>query len=206
MGAASGSWQGARRALSKTGSDSKRHRRETPYVHLDPWHIWAILAMALVIGEIFTVGFVLACFAIGALVSGLLAFWQFDVTIQLLGFSAASLLAFFGVRPFVVKHLAGGGESIKTNAAALVGKRGVVNVRVDPVTGQGRVQVEGEDWWGVTEAGRAIETGERVLVLGVDGARLLVEPESVRVDLPITAQEHQQLGPAREPGHTEREG
>lgn len=158
-------------------------------VHLEAWQLWTFLAMILVIGEVFTPGFVLACFAIGALVSGLLAFWQFDVAYQLLGFSAASILAFLGVRPFAISHLAGNGEGIKTNAEALVGKQGVVRERVDPATGRGRVVVEGEDWWGVTDAGRAIEPGERVVVLGVDGARLHVEPESTRIEMPHATHE-----------------
>lgn len=172
-------------------------------MHLEPWQIWTVIAMTLVMAEVFTPGFVLACFAVGALVSGLLAFWQFDVTIQLLGFSAASLLAFFGVRPFAIKHLAGHAEGFKTNADALVGKRGVVRERVDPDTGRGRVVVEGEDWWGVTDSGRAIEAGERVLVLAVDGARLQVEPESTRIEMPLVNHEH--LSQAPEPGKTERE-
>lgn len=160
--------------------------------------------MILVMGEVFTPGFVLACFAVGALVSALLAFWQFDVTFQLLAFSAGSLLAFFGIRPFAIGHLAGRGEAIKTNADALVGKRGVVRERVDPETGRGRVVVEGEDWWGVTDSGRPIEPGERILVLGVDGARLQVEPESTRLEMPIVTHEH--LGQTPEPGKIEREG
>ena len=173
-------------------------------MHLEAWQIWAILGMVLVAGEVFTPGFVLACFAIGCLASGLLAFWQFGVTVQLLAFSAASLVAFIGIRPFMARHLAGSGDTYKTNADALVGKRGVVRERVDPETGRGRVVVEGEDWWGVTEGGRAIEQGERILVLGIDGARLLIEPEATRIERPIGT--HEPLTEAPEPKQLEREG
>jgi len=146
-------------------------------VHLEPWHVWTIVALVLVIGETATAGFLLACFALGALAAGLVSYWHGDLTLQLVAFSAASLAGFWGVRPFALKAL-GHGQGLKTNAEALVGKPGVVLERVDPASGKGRVKVEGEDWWGVTEAGRALEPGERVVVLAVDGTRLVVEPEA----------------------------
>ncbi len=147
-------------------------------MHLDAWHLWTILALALVIGEIFSAGFVLACFAIGCLLAAALAFYNFDLAIQLVAFSGASLAAFFGVRPFALAHLASGGEHARTNVDALIGREAFVSERLDPATGQGRVKVDGEDWWGVTASGRPVEPGERVVVVKVDGARLIVEPES----------------------------
>ncbi|MBM3266088.1 MAG: NfeD family protein [Candidatus Sericytochromatia bacterium] len=146
-------------------------------MHLDAWHIWTIIALALIIGEVFTAGFVLACFAVGSLVAAIAGFYHLDVTLQLLAFSAASLAAFFGVRPFALAHLAGP-EAHKTNVDALVGREALVSERLDPATSQGRVKVDGEDWWGVTRSGRAIEPGEKVVVVEVEGARLIVEPES----------------------------
>ena len=148
-------------------------------MQLEAWHIWTILALVIVIGEVFTSGFVLACFALGCLVAALLAFWHLEIAWQLVAFSGASLAAFFGVRPLALKHLASP-DLLKTNVDALVGRAGLVTVRLDPATGKGRVTVEGEDWWGVTDGARVVEAGERVVVVKVDGTRLVVEPESAR--------------------------
>jgi len=144
---------------------------------LEPWHIWTILGLIIVIGEVFTAGFVLACFAIGCIVAAALAYWQLGIPWQLVGFSAASLAAFFGVRPFALKHMSSG-EPLKTNVDAMIGRGGVVSERLDPATGKGRVLVDGEDWWGVTDSARAVEAGERVVVVKVDGTKLIVEPET----------------------------
>jgi membrane protein implicated in regulation of membrane protease activity len=144
---------------------------------LEPWHIWTILGLVIVIAEIFTAGFVLACFSVGCIVAAALAYWHLGIPWQLVGFSAASLAAFVGVRPFALRHMASG-EPLRTNVDAMIGRAGVVSQRLDPATGKGRVLIDGEDWWGVTDSARAVEPGERVVVVKVDGTRLIVEPES----------------------------
>ncbi len=57
------------------------------------------------------------------------------------------------------------------------GKVGIVSERVDPVTGKGRVLVEGEDWRAASLMDAALEPGTRVMVVRVEGATLYVDKE-----------------------------
>jgi membrane protein implicated in regulation of membrane protease activity len=139
-------------------------------------HFWMGLAIVLFIAEIVTPGgFVLACLGVSCLASGIISYLGFSVTIQILTFSIASLTLFFGIRPLFSKYFLQSASKIKTNIEALVGKTGMVSERIDPVTGKGRVIVGGEDWRGVSVTEEVIEVGEKVTVVRVDGAKLLIK-------------------------------
>ena len=61
-------------------------------------------------------------------------------------------------------------KPVRTGAGTLVGKTGTVR---SPCTPRGQVQVGGEIWEARCEAGA--ERGDRVVVLAVEGIRLVVE-------------------------------
>ena len=61
--------------------------------------IWAALAIIFFIAEVFTLGFFLVCFGIGAVAAALLALLGFDVIWQLVIFIAVSLVALAFLRP-----------------------------------------------------------------------------------------------------------
>lgn len=140
---------------------------------LDAWHLWIIAGVALLIAEIFTPGFVLACFGIGGLAAGLAAALGLGLGLQIALFTAASLAIFFGLRPAYLKHMAAGPD-LKTNSEALVGKRGRVIEAIVPLERRGRVQIGGEEWSAVSDDDEDIEEGATILVLGVDGSRVIV--------------------------------
>ena len=54
----------------------------------------------------------------------------------------------------------------------LLGKKGQVTEWIDPVSGKGRVIVEGQDWAAKSE--KSILSGQSVLVEGADGIVLQV--------------------------------
>jgi membrane protein implicated in regulation of membrane protease activity len=115
-------------------------------MELEIWHIWIILAVILLIVEIFTPAFLAACLAIGCIFAGISSSMAFGVKIQLLAFSIGTLISFFGVRPFILKYGHKKSGDLKTNVDALVGKSGKVTVTIDNFQNQGRVTVEGDDW------------------------------------------------------------
>jgi membrane protein implicated in regulation of membrane protease activity len=146
---------------------------------LDAWHLWIIAAVILLIAEIFTPGFVLACFGVGGLVASLSAALGLGYNGQVVLFIATSIATFFTVRPFYLKHMAADGPGLKTNKDALIGKHARVIETIVPLEGRGRVAVGGEDWAAVSsdetvEEAQEIMEGVTVHVIGVDGSRLVV--------------------------------
>jgi membrane protein implicated in regulation of membrane protease activity len=69
-----------------------------------PWYIWIISALGLFIAEIFTPGFVLACFGVASLVTGLLSFLGVGLQGQIVTFSISTIVVFFGIRPVFLKY------------------------------------------------------------------------------------------------------
>jgi len=145
---------------------------------LEVWHIWVIVAIVLFIAEIFTTGFLLACFGVACLATGLISFFELGVKVQIITFSILTLVVFFGIRPFVLKYFYSSTGKIKTNVDALVGKTGIVSERIDPSTNKGRVIIGGEDWKGLSIGGSVIEIGQKITVVKVAGTKLLVKPVS----------------------------
>ena len=97
------------------------------------------------------------------------------VKIQLISFSLATLGAFFGVRPFMLKYAHKKNDNIKTNIDALVGKEGRVITTIDNALNQGRVMVEGDDWKAEAENNEVINQGEKIEVLKVNSTILTVK-------------------------------
>ncbi len=140
------------------------------------WLIWLVLSFALWIGEILTPTFVLACFAIGCLSAGIAAFFQFEVTIQLVVFIVSTLFVFAIIRPLWRYVLHDDSRELHTNTDALIGMTGLVSERIDAHNNSGRVIVRGEDWRGIADNHAIIEKGEEIKVLRVDGTKLIVTP------------------------------
>ncbi|HRN38449.1 MAG TPA: NfeD family protein [Flavobacteriales bacterium] len=139
------------------------------------WHWWAGLALLMMILEIFLPGFFLFCLGIGCIAASVTAGLGFGPGAQLLLFSAFSLLAFFTVRPVLMKHF-WKKEHVLTNADALVGQRGHVSQDFEPGLRLGRVQVGGDDWRAESLSDQPLRTGDLVEVVRVDSNTLIVKP------------------------------
>lgn len=139
------------------------------------WHWWAGAALILLIAEIFVPGFFLLCLGIGCAGGSIAAVAGASTGIQLLAFSSFALLAFFTIRPMLMKRLWKGGD-MKTNVDAVVGRRGKVSQDFDPSLRLGRVQVAGDDWRAECVNDRALRVGDLVEVVRVDSNTLIVKP------------------------------
>lgn len=142
---------------------------------MEYYQIWLIAAIVLVIIELLTAGFGVICFAIGALFSALLDFLGASLLWQLLVFAAASLLAFFFLRPIFIRLLDRKTKDVKTNADALIGRVGVVSETIDVAQNQGRVAVDGDDWKAITADGSVIQKGQKVEIVSRDSIILTVK-------------------------------
>jgi len=143
---------------------------------LEDWHIWVIVGVVLLIAEIFTPGFVLACFGVACLVAAIFAAFDVGLTLEVIVFCIASVIAFFTVRPLFVKRFyRSDDEAAKTNVDALAGKEGMVAERIDPSLNVGRVVLGGDNWRAVSADGGVIERSEKVEVVRVEGTKLFVK-------------------------------
>jgi membrane protein implicated in regulation of membrane protease activity len=139
------------------------------------WHVWIILAIVLFILELLIPAFVPASFGLGCLVSAIAAVLGLGIKIQILGFIAGTLVAFFGVRPFFTRYCYKASPGIKTNVEALVGKTGRVTEDIDDRLDSGRVLVGGDDWKAVSPDGTVIEKNSKVEIIRVEGAKVVVK-------------------------------
>ncbi len=142
------------------------------------WAHWVILGVILGIVEILTFSFLALPFALAALVTALLAFFDLPITAQLLCFGITSVIMLFVIQRVVRTYFTSeAGAKIKTNYEALVAKQARV---MDPIEGsitRGSVKVGGEIWSAITAEGLRLEKDAIVWVSEVSGATLTVTAE-----------------------------
>lgn len=143
---------------------------------MEIYQIWLVVALILVIVEICTAAFGSICFAIGAGFSALAAGLGVDsIAWQIVIFAVISLLTFIFLRPFVLRFLDKKSKDVKTNADALIGRKGVVSERIDAGQHTGRVAIDGDDWKAVSEDGSIIEKGTTVEIVKLDSIIVTVK-------------------------------
>ncbi len=147
---------------------------------MESWLLWLLAAVALLIAEMFTSGFWLACVAVGCAAAGLVGLLPFTGLVsQGITFVAASLLSLAGLRPALNRRfLPSGALALRTGVDALLGRTGYVTERIAPGHRPGRIIVEGEDWRAIALDDSVMEPGTRVSVIQVEGTTLTVERES----------------------------
>ena len=140
---------------------------------MEAWLAWAIAAVLLGIGEIFTPGlFFLGPIALAAAAAALSAVAGAGAAVQLIVFAGASVASLAVLRPLARAHLRMP-PALRTGTAALVGANAVVLQRVDD--NGGRVRIGGEEWSArAYMPDQVIEPGTRVEVVKIEGATALV--------------------------------
>jgi membrane protein implicated in regulation of membrane protease activity len=137
------------------------------------WVVWAIVAVLLAVGEIFTPGlFFLGPIALAALASTVVAAVGGPVWLQIVVFGAGSFAAVGLLRPIARKHLTMP-HAIRTGTAALEGAKAIV---LQPVNSRGgRVKIGGEEWSARSYMpDEEFEVGTEVEVVQIQGATALV--------------------------------
>ena len=143
---------------------------------MEMWHIWLIVALVFLILEIFTTGIAVICFSFGAIGSCIAALCGGNINWQVIIFAIVTLLSFIFIRPMLIKLFYKKGKNeIKTNADALIGRKGIVSEAINPATGEGRVKVDGDDWKAVSADEQPIEMGARVEILKLDSVIVTVK-------------------------------
>lgn len=134
--------------------------------------LWTVFALVMGIGEIFTAGFFLLPFAIGAAAAAVLAWIGAAVIAQWLVFFGISIFSMAYLRRFIDRQDEGDQPVIGANR--WVSRPGIVLERIDPHSGAGMVKVDTEEWRAT--AHQEIPEGTRIVVTEVRGTRFVVEP------------------------------
>lgn len=135
--------------------------------------LWTGLAVVMGIGEMFTAGFFLLPFAIGAGCAAVLAWVGVGLLPQWLVFFGVSAVALAYLRRYIERQ--DEGEQPRVGANRWVGAEGVVLEEIDPHSGSGMVRVLSEEWRATSRHGGTILAGARIVVREVSGARVVVE-------------------------------
>ncbi len=142
---------------------------------MDVWVIWLIAACVLGVGEMHQGGFYLAPFALGAGLAAILGLLGVGAALSAVVFVVASAMVFATLRPVAQRHRRIP-PSIRTGAAALVGRPAVVLERIANDEGVGCVKIDGGEVWTARsyDEHEVIPAGERVEVVEIRGATALV--------------------------------
>jgi len=141
---------------------------------MDVWIIWLIAAGVLGVGEMHQGAFYLAPFALGAALAAVVSLLGAGAAVSAVVFVAASAIVFATLRPLARRHRQLP-PSIRTGAAALIGRPAIVLERIANDEGVGCVKIGGEVWTARSyDDDEVFDAGERVEVVEIRGATALV--------------------------------
>lgn len=142
------------------------------------WVLWSILGAVLIVAEIFTSGFVLLWFGVGALAAALAGLVGIDsLFIQFMIFSLVSVGLTAASRTIFINYFSreSTGQSLRSGVDALPGKVGTVVSSSKGALNEGAVKVFGSTWTAYPAPGELpLEAGERVCVESIEGASIYV--------------------------------
>lgn len=135
--------------------------------------VWLVIFVVMIFVEFATPSALVSIwFAVGALVSMILAVLDINIWIQLIVFAVVSVLALVLLRPLLTRYIKP--RKVPTNYDAVLGKMAVVTEEITE-NKWGHVSVQGTDWSAKSEDGASIDVGTQVTVLAVEGAKLIVK-------------------------------
>ncbi len=142
---------------------------------MEIWIVWLVVACLLGLGEMHQGAFYLAPFALAAALAAIVALLGVGAPLSGLVFVAGSGIVFGTLRPVARRHRRIP-PSIRTGAAALVGKPALVLERIANEEGVGCVKIDGGEVWTARsyDQDEVIDAGERVEVIEIKGATALV--------------------------------
>ncbi|HEX6639801.1 MAG TPA: NfeD family protein [Thermoanaerobaculia bacterium] len=131
------------------------------------WWIWVLIAFAILALEMTAATLHVGFFAVGALAVALLDAFGVDMPLwaELVIFTVVSLIAFFFLRPVLVRKLK---LDQKKVVDSLVGEQAIALEDIG-VGGNGRAEMRGSTWSARNIGETALIRGQRCIVAQVDG-------------------------------------
>lgn len=137
------------------------------------WQFWLIVAGLFFVGEIFTLGFLIFWFGIGALFAMIVSFFTTNIIIQTTVFLITSTIFILATKPLVKKFV--DVKKTNTNVFSIIGKKALVIKDIDPIHSSGQIKLNGEVWSAETENDKIIKEGSEVEVLKINGVKAIVK-------------------------------
>lgn len=141
------------------------------------WIFWIVLGVILMVAEIFTFGFVLFWFGVGALAAAFVGYLGLGLGWQFLVFAVVSIaLTFLSRRIFANYYSHGDQDSIKTGVDSMPGQIGTVSSSSRGALQSGEVKVFGSTWTAFPDEGESpLVEGEKVEVVRIKGSSIYVK-------------------------------
>ena len=148
--------------------------------------LWIILGVVLIIAEIFTLGFVLFFFGIGAFAAALAGSLGFGFGLQFLIFASVSIALTAMSRTIFAKYFSQNDENaVKMGMDSLPGQIGTVTLSSKGALQEGAVKVYGSTWTAFPiEDEMPLIEGEKVEVVRVQGSSIYVQKVEKSKKLP----------------------
>ncbi|CAA7600269.1 Nucleic acid-binding, OB-fold [Acididesulfobacillus acetoxydans] len=132
--------------------------------------VWlGIVAFSMIL-EFFTRTFFTLWFGLGAIVAFVLSLLGVPLPVQIVTFLVISLVLLGVFRQYAVKSY-----KYKTNIHELIGQEAII---CGENANGSLLRLNGIEWTAETEDGKALNIGDRVLVRGIRGIKLLVKTKS----------------------------
>ncbi len=140
------------------------------------WILWLILGVALIVAEIFTLGFVLLWFGVGAMAAALTAALGGGLPVQFLVFAVVSIGLTAMSRTLFANYFSHDDKNaMKSGVDSLPGKVGTVTIASSGALNEGAVKVYGSIWTAYPADGQTqLIEGEKVEVVEIKGSSIYV--------------------------------
>ncbi|MFN2502442.1 MAG: NfeD family protein [Pyrinomonadaceae bacterium] len=140
------------------------------------WILWLVLGVVLIIAEIFTMGFVLLWFGLGAVAAAFVGIMGGGFLLQFLVFAVVSVALTAMSRTMFSRYFAHGeGQVMRSGVDSLPGQVGTVTIASKGALNEGAVKVFGSTWTAFPIEGEsALTEGEKVEVVEVKGSSIYV--------------------------------
>ncbi len=148
------------------------------------WIVWTVLGVILIVAEIFTLGFVLFWFGLGAFAAAIAAMAGVGLVGQFGIFAIVSVGLTVMSRTIFAKYFSrDDGSEVKMGVDSLPGQIGTVTISSSGALHEGAVRVYGSVWTAYPADDQvALIEGEKVEVVEVKGSSIYVRP--VKNELP----------------------
>lgn len=140
------------------------------------WILWLLLGVGLIVAEIFTLGFVLLWFGVGAVAAALVGIAGGGFLLQFLVFAGVSIVLTAMSRTIFARYFShDDGQRLRSGMEALPGKVGTVTSASAGALNEGAVKVFGSTWTAFPiDDESALVEGEKVEVVEVRGSSIYV--------------------------------
>ena len=137
---------------------------------------WLIVAAIMFIGEMVCPIFFMFWFAIGAIIALITSLITSNIVVQVGVFLVVSIILTIFTKPLTNKFFKNKTKD-ELNMNGIVGKNAIVTKNINNLNGNGEVKISGEIWSALSESeDTIISPGTKVVVVKVDGVKLIVKP------------------------------